>query len=132
MEKPLNRQEAKRRLIGAGLPFEMVELDIRGVKTRVWRHAPAHLGEVFAATAGYGDAEYLVLGSERLTYDEHFAQVCRFAQVLAERYGVTKGDRVAIAMRNLPEWSVAFWATISLGAVAVTLNAWLTGRELAF
>jgi len=132
MEKPLSRQEAERHLIGPGLPFELVELDIRGVKTRAWRHTPAHLGEVFATTAGYGDAEYLVLGPERLTYADHFVQVCRFAQVLAERYGVAKGDRVAIAMRNLPEWSVAFWATISLGAVAVPLNAWLTGRELAF
>jgi long-chain acyl-CoA synthetase len=132
MEKPLSRQEAERHLIGPGLPFELAEIDIRAVKTRVWRHAPAHLGEVFAATAGHGDAEYLVLGSERLTYAEHFGQVCRFAKVLAERYGVAKGDRVAIAMRNLPEWSVAFWATVSLGAIAVPLNAWLTGRELAF
>ena len=132
IEEPLSRQEAERRLIGPGLPFELVQLDIRGVKTRAWRHAPAHLGKIFAATAGYGNAEYLVLGHERLTYAEHFGQVCRFAQVLAKRYGVTKGDRVAIAMRNLPEWSVAFWAAISLGAVAVPLNAWLTGRELAF
>ncbi|MDP6591189.1 MAG: class I adenylate-forming enzyme family protein [Rhodospirillales bacterium] len=132
MAKKLSRLEAERRLIGRGLPFELLELEIRGVKTRVWRHAPVHLGEVFAATAGHTDADYIVLGPERLTYAEHYTQVCHFAGVLAENYGIAKGDRVAIAMRNLPEWSVAFWAVVSLGAIAVPLNAWLTGRELAF
>jgi hypothetical protein len=47
-------------------------------------------------------------------------------------HGVRKGDRVAIAMRNLPEWPVAFFATILLGAVATPLNAWWTGPELEY
>jgi long-chain acyl-CoA synthetase len=132
MAEKLSRAEAERRLIGPGLPFELAELEIRGVKTRVWRHAPSHLGEVFAATAAHGDAEFIVYGKERLTYAQHFNKVCRFAHVLRERYDIRKGDRVAIAMRNLPEWSVAFWGTVSLGAIAVPLNAWLTGRDLAY
>jgi long-chain acyl-CoA synthetase len=45
---------------------------------------------------------------------------------------VAKGDRVAIAMRNYPEWVMAFWACQALGAVAVPLNAWWTGPELAY
>ena len=43
--------------------------------------------------------------------------------------GVAKGDRVAIAMRNFPEWSIAFWAATAAGGVAVPLNAWWTGRR---
>ena len=35
-------------------------------------------------------------------------------------------------MRNLPDWVMAFWATITVGAVAVPLNAWWTGEELAY
>ncbi len=35
-------------------------------------------------------------------------------------------------MRNLPEWVMAFWASIAAGAVAVPLNAWWTGAELAY
>ena len=54
------------------------------------------------------------------------------AQALRTRYGIRKGDRVAIAMRNLPEWSVAFWAITGIGAIVVPLNAWLTARELAY
>ena len=45
---------------------------------------------------------------------------------------MTKGDRVAIAMRNFPEWSVVFWAAAALGAVIVPLNAWWTSPELEY
>jgi long-chain acyl-CoA synthetase len=54
------------------------------------------------------------------------------AHRLAVDFGVQKGDRVAIAMRNFPEWSIAFWAAASLGAVVVPLNAWWTGPELEY
>ena len=40
-----------------------------------------------------------------------------------------KGDRVAIVMRNFPEWSIAFWAAAAAGAIVVPLNAWWTGRR---
>src|SRR3990167_1523798 len=46
--------------------------------------------------------------------------------------GVAKGDRVALAMRNLPEWPVAFFACVTIGAICVPLNAWWTGHELAY
>ena len=39
-------------------------------------------------------------------------------------------DRIALAMRNFPEWSVAFFAGAATGAIVVPLNAWWTGREL--
>jgi long-chain acyl-CoA synthetase len=51
---------------------------------------------------------------------------------LRERFGVAKGDRVVLAMRNLPEFVIAFWACQVLGAIAVPLNAWWTGPELAW
>src|SRR5262249_39062914 len=47
-------------------------------------------------------------------------------------FGVKKGDRVAIAMRNFPEWPIAFWAATVIGAIAVPLNAWGTGDDLAY
>ncbi|MEX2394262.1 MAG: AMP-binding protein, partial [Actinomycetota bacterium] len=46
--------------------------------------------------------------------------------------GVKKGDRIAVAMRNFPEWSIAFWAAASVGAIVVPLNAWWTGEELKY
>ena len=54
------------------------------------------------------------------------------AYLLRDRYGVKKGDRVAIAMRNFPEWVVAFWAITTLGAVVVPLNAWWSAEELQY
>src|SRR5438094_953462 len=56
----------------------------------------------------------------------------RFAAAVVDRFGIAKGDRVAVAMRNYPEWIVAFAATVSVGAVCVPLNAWWSGVELAY
>ena len=49
-----------------------------------------------------------------------------------QQAGVKKGDRVAIAMRNLPEWPAAFFGCLLVGGIATLLNAWWTGPELQF
>ena len=126
----LSREEAHRRLIGPGLPFEIDEVTVGGVTVRNWKNALPSLRAVFANTSAFGDAEFMVYGEERTTYAEHYRAVCRLAHVLRAQFGVRKGDRVALAMRNVPEWSVAFWAAASLGAIVVPLNAWFVGREL--
>lgn len=132
MGRRLSRAEAHERLVGAGRPFELEEIEVRGVAVRAWKNAPRTLAAILAASAEYGERECLVLDDEHLSYVDHHRQACRFAQVARSRYGIRKGDRVAIAMRNLPEWSVAFWAITGIGAIAVPLNAWLTARELAY
>jgi steroid-24-oyl-CoA synthetase len=112
-------------------PFEMAEEVVRGVTLRVWKNAPSSLRELFEAGRAHGDLEYLVFEEERITYEAHYRAVAKLAHELVAR-GVGKGDRVAIVMRNYPEWSVAFWATVVIGAVSVPLNAWLTGPELEY
>lgn len=112
-------------------PFEMAEEVVRGVKLRVWKNAPSSLRELFELSKAHGDLDYLVFEDERVTYETHYRAVAKLAQDLVAR-GVGKGDRVAIVMRNYPEWSIAFWATVVIGAVAVPLNAWLTGSELEY
>ena len=72
-----------------------------------------------------------MLGEERLSHDRHYERVASLAEALVGELGVTKGDRVAIAMRNIPEWSIAFFATTMVGAIAVPLNAFWNGAELA-
>ncbi len=99
---------------------------------RVYRTAPPTLRAVFEATRAFGDRPFLVYNDERTTYAEHYRIVCGLAHRLVREYGITKGDRVAIGMRNYPEWIMTFWATQVIGAVAVTLNAWWTGRELTY
>jgi acyl-CoA synthetase (AMP-forming)/AMP-acid ligase II len=119
-------------MTGPGEMFEIVEVDVDGARQRVFLHAPASLKAIWEASAGHGDTTYLVYGDDRLTYAAAHERARRLAAHLAHALGVRPGDRVAIAMRNYPEWVLAFWATVTLGAVAVPLNAWWTGPELAY
>src|SRR5262245_44048206 len=124
--------ELERSLTGRGGPFEIVEAEIRGVTTRVWKTAPASLRDVWDASAVHADRDLLVYDDERYTYARAHTAVANLARHLTDRYGVGRGDRIAIAMRNYPEWALSFWAAVSIGAVAVPLNAWWTGPELAY
>ncbi|HVX22284.1 MAG TPA: AMP-binding protein [Acidimicrobiales bacterium] len=124
--------EATAQLTAPGQLFEMEDVDIRGVTTRTWKLAPQSLRTVLDLTLGYGDAEYLVYEDERYTFDRHYRIAATLAHRLVDRLGVRKGDRVAIAMRNLPEWVMTFWAAVAAGAVVVPVNAWWTGDELRY
>lgn len=124
--------EATASLTAPGQLFEMEEVAIRGVPTRVWKAAPASLRVVLDLTLAHGDADFLVYEDERTSFAQHYRTVATLAHRLRDELGVATGDRVAIAMRNLPEWVLAFWAVTVAGAVAVPLNAWWTGDELAF
>ncbi|MGF3139303.1 class I adenylate-forming enzyme family protein [Streptomyces diastaticus] len=118
-------------LTGPGGRFELTEDDVLGSRLPVFAHRQRALHEVLHASVAHADREYVVTADSRLTYAQHAAQVASLARVLRERYGVAKGDRVAIAAANSPEWIQVFWATVSIGAVAVAFNAWWSARELA-
>jgi long-chain acyl-CoA synthetase len=87
---------------------------------------------VLELSRGHGEKTYLVYEDERTTFEEHYRIVGALGQQLVERFGVAKGDRVTIAMRNLPEWAMAFWAAAAAGSVVVPLNAWWAGPELEY
>jgi long-chain acyl-CoA synthetase len=129
---PMTLSEATAQLTAEGQLFEMDQLEIRGVFTRIWKNAPDTLRTVLELSAAHGDKDFIVYEDERVTFNQHFAMVSALARQLVDRFGVQKGDRVAIAMRNLPEWIIAFWASAAVGAVVVPLNAWWTGAELAY
>ena len=114
-----------------GSPFEMETKVIRGVETRVWKNAPPSLRVEVELAKAYGAREFVVYDDDRVSYAAFAKATAVFAQHLAG-LGVRKGDRVVIAMRNLPEWPVAFFAAVSLGAIATPLNAWWTGPELEY
>jgi long-chain acyl-CoA synthetase len=114
-----------------GAMTETEELTLRGVKTKVWKNAPPSLRSVVETARGHGEKIFLVYEDERVSFEAFFRAVARLAQAMADE-GVTKGDRVAVIMRNLPEWVVAFYAAASLGAIVTPLNAWWTGPELEY
>ena len=113
------------------MSFETVEEDVLGVRVTVFRDRHRSLRALLDASLEFGDRDYLVDGDRRISYVDHHAAVGRVAQWLAAQ-GVGKGDRVAILGRNSVEWVVTFWATVSLGAIAVGLNAWWSKDELDF
>jgi long-chain acyl-CoA synthetase len=124
--------DANAALTAAGQLFEMEELDIRGVPTRIWKNAPPSLRAVMDMSPGHGDSVFLVYEDERTTFAEHYRIACTLAHRLRDIFGVQQGDRVAIIMRNLPEWVMAFWAATLSGAIVVPLNAWWSGEELRY
>ncbi|QDM40344.1 class I adenylate-forming enzyme family protein [Altererythrobacter sp. TH136] len=127
----MSRGQIQDKLTAPGERFEMETITIRGVPTRVWKNAPENLRALMMVARTHGDREFTIYEDERVTYAAFHRAVAKLAQVL-QAHGVKKGDRVALAMRNLPEWPVAFFASVAIGAVCVPLNAWWTGGELAY
>ena len=124
-------QQAHALLTQPGSPLETETREIGGIPTPVWKNAPPSLRAVVEASRAHGERIFLVYEDERVSYEAFFRATARLADAMAAE-GVTKGDRVAVIMRNLPEWVVAFYAAASLGAVVTPLNAWWTGPELEY
>jgi steroid-24-oyl-CoA synthetase len=118
-------------LTAPGSRFETETVTIRGIPTKVWKNAPPTNREVFLAGRMYGMREFLIYEDDRATY-EGFARATLKLAAQLQADGVKKGDRVAIIMRNIPEWPVAFYAAELIGAIVTPLNAWWTGPELEY
>lgn len=133
MQKPaMSMREAVGILCAPGAPFETVPVEVNGILMKGWKNQPPTLAALARlARAGFGGNEFLVHEDERVTYEGWFRATAAFARVLRQA-GVAKGDRVAIAMRNMPEWPVAFFAAAAVGAIVVPLNAWWQGSELLY
>jgi long-chain acyl-CoA synthetase len=123
--------EAHAILTAPGARFEIEELPIRGIMTKVWKNAPPTLRDIFLNGRAFPDREFLVYENDRATFDAFAKATIKLARQL-QADGVRKGDRVAVIMRNLPEWPVAFWAGVLVGAIVTPLNAWWTGAELEY
>jgi len=124
--------EASEAACGPEGPFALVEEDVLGVPTKVFKTAPPTLKTLFDGARLKGDQRYIVYEDETYTYADVMAQVDAIGAMLVERYGVQKGDRVAIAMRNYPDWISSYAAITSIGCVAVLLNAWWTQDEMQY
>ncbi len=122
---------ARDELTGPGGDFEIVEADVLGNTIRSFRNAPKSIREFWLSTAQFADRTYLVYQDDRISYSEAHRQVNALAAWLFER-GVRPGDRVAIAMRNYPEWMLIYWACCCVGVTVVGVNAWWTADEMAY
>ncbi|MEO1243437.1 MAG: class I adenylate-forming enzyme family protein [Pseudomonadota bacterium] len=113
--------------------FKVTEAEIRGNTYRVFENAPPNLVGLYAyGAATHGDKDFLIFEDERLSFAETWKQACRFAHALRDELGVKPGDKVALAMRNFPEWCTAYMGAIATGAVVAPLNAWWKADELKY
>jgi len=126
----MTRDEAIAATTGPGQPYELVDAVIGGRALRVFSHAPPSLRAMFEQTAS--DLPFLAYEDERWTFAQAWQAAARIGHVLVHDCGVRHGERVAIAMRNYPEWVLAFTAITAIGAVAVGINAHWQADELAY
>jgi long-chain acyl-CoA synthetase len=124
--------EAVAAVTGPGQMLEMAPVEVDGITYRGFANAPASLRDLLSLARAHGDKDFIVYEDERLTFTDVMARVDALGATLVERYGERKGDRVAIGMRNYPEWVVAFAAIVSVGAISVSLNAWWSEDELDY
>jgi long-chain acyl-CoA synthetase len=123
--------KAREVLTGPGGDFEIVEADVLGNRLRVYKNAPPSVREVWLSTLQYAERDYLVYQDERWTYADAHRDVNAIAAWMFAQ-GVRPGDRVAVAMRNYPEWLLIYWACVSTGIAVVGMNAWWTAEEMEY
>ena len=119
-------------LTAAGQPFALETVTLAGVDFRSYSGMPANLGQYCALMRQHGDRCFAVYRDQRYSFAEAWTRSAALAAALQQRFDVAPGDRVAIASRNNPEWMMAFIAIVSIGAVAVPMNAWWTTEELDY
>jgi long-chain acyl-CoA synthetase len=124
-------REVWNELTGPGGSFEVAEFELGGRSLRTYANAAPSLRELWLGSAAHAEKDYLVYGDERLTYAQAHQQAAALAGWLTTQ-GVGPGDRVAIAMRNYPEWMLAYWSVVSMGATVVGMNAWWVADELLY
>ena len=126
----MTRSEAIAALTKSGERYELQEFEINGVPVRVFKNAPTSLRALYEETRS--DEPFIVYDDERLTFADAYRDSARIANVLVHQYGVAKGDRVAISMRNYPEWILAFAGATSVGAIAVAMNSMWQPEEMEY
>ena len=126
----MDRREALAKLTAKGEAYELEEVELYGRSCRAFRNAPKTLRDLFYDNRS--DLPFIVYEDERLSFEETWLEACRVGKYLVEECGIEHGDRVAISMRNYPEWIVAFTAVTSVGGIAVAMNSLWTPDELAY
>mgnify|MGYP001296499540 CR=1 FL=1 len=130
MTDAVTREQALGKLSGEGEDYELVEGTVFSRPCRLFKNGPKTLRELYEQNLS--DETFIVYENERLSYRQTYEMASRVAQMMISEYGITSGDRVAISMRNFPEWIIAFCATTSIGGIAVAMNSLWNPEEMAY
>ena len=124
-------KDVRAELTGPDGMFAITETEIRGQMLKTYALAPPSLREIWQLSAAHGDRDYLVYEDETWTYSQAHAEAAAIAN-WTQAQGIKQGDRVALAMRNYPEWMLCYWALTSIGVAVVGFNAWWVTDELDY
>jgi long-chain acyl-CoA synthetase len=124
--------EVTAQLIGPGGPFEVVREPVGGVEMKVYKDRFHALREVAALATAHGDKTFIVYGDRRISFAEFSRLANGVSAALRDQFGVGHGDRIAVLSANNPEWCLAFWGTVDLGAILVGLNGWWKNDEILY
>ena len=127
---PITRAQAIAELTAPGQLYELVDEVVKGRALRVFKNAPPSMRALYESTASA--LPFITYEDQRYTFAQAWAAASRIGHVLVHQCGVAPGDRVAIAMRNYPEWMLAFNAITSIGGIAVAMNAHWQSEELVY
>ena len=129
----MTAEQAHAALTAPGAPFEVVEEEVLGHRMKVYKQRFTSLRDVaaFAQPRGDGDT-FLVYGDRRWSTGEFLRESNSVGRVLRDRFGVTRGDRVAVLSANNPQWCLTFWGTVDMGCVLVGLNGWWKADEILY
>lgn len=119
-------------LTGPGAPFEVERRQFNGTDLLAYKNAPVTLRDALGEGRTHGDKTFITFGDETYSFNQYFIGVDKLAYHLVNHYDINRGDRIAIAMRNYPEWMIAFTAIVAVGAIVVPLNSWGQENELTF
>lgn len=112
--------------------YALTESEVRGVTFKTFKNGPKTLRDLLEFAPKHGDADFLVYEDERYSFTDFYRRVQSLAYLLTEQYGVKPGDRVALVMRNAPEYPMLFMALASIGVITVFINSWWTTQELEY
>ena len=129
---PADVQAKRAEITAVGAFFEVEDIRLDGYSYKAYKHAPKTVIDMLQNGRGHGDIDFIVYQGERYTYKRFYALVDALAVSLQQNYGIVKGDRVAIAMRNNPEWVITYAAATLIGAIVVPINSWGKTEELQY
>ena len=126
----MNRHDALAVLTASCEPLEIVEANIYGNNCRTFKNAPVSLRDLYQTTLS--DETFVVFDHERYSFNECWTMASAIGRALVEHFAIQKGDRVAICMRNFPEWIIAFQSITSIGTIAVAMNSLWQAEEIDY
>ena len=125
--------QANAAIAASDSPLQLSDGAVDGVSMKIYANAPPTIRTILElAEPQFGARDYIVYEDERVTYAAFTRAVEHFAKLLQDQFGIKKGDRIAVIMRNFPQWPVPFFAALSIGAIATPMNSWWTADELEY